>query len=111
MVAQLEGDKARLRASSLQEDSTDRVSAIADRVRPADVTVIGDGRADDLTAIRGIGPGYARHLREIGVRTFREVARWTSADVERVSSALGTHPKRVYGDRWIEQAAELCNRD
>lgn len=111
VVAQLEGDKARLRAASFEGEPAEPDRAVVGRARHSTVDAAGSARADDLTAIRGVGPGFARQLREIGVRTFREVAEWTSADVERISSALGTHPKRVYGDRWIEQAAELGDRD
>ena len=68
---------------------------------------IGYGFYNELSQIRGIGPGFAKALREAGVETFAQIGRWNQDDIERVASLLGTHAKRIHNDRWIEQARAL----
>lgn len=62
---------------------------------------------DDLTRIKGIGPKYARLLRESGTSSLAEIAAWTDEDVERVADALGIPAARVHKAGWVEAAQEL----
>ena len=62
---------------------------------------------DDLKTIRGIGPVIERTLNEIGVYYFHQIARFERRDIEWVAEQIGTFPKRIVQDRWVEQASKL----
>lgn len=68
-----------------------------DRPSPAEAS-------DDLEKIVGIGPAIARALRSRGVVTFRQIAAWSDADIDRYSTDLGAFKNRIRRDRWVEQA-------
>ena len=64
---------------------------------------------DRLDLIQGIdGSMLARLMRE-GVTSFRSIANWTRADIDRVESALKAHGQ-VSRQNWIEQAALLAHK-
>ena len=65
----------------------------------------GPGLPDDFRRLEGIGPTYARRLREAGVTSFAQLA---DMDVERLAAALGWSTPRVERSRLREQAAELA---
>ncbi len=60
--------------------------------------------ADDLTAIKGIGPILARRLNVRGVYRFRDIAGWSEADIERFARALGAVGHRIRRDDWMAAA-------
>jgi predicted flap endonuclease-1-like 5' DNA nuclease len=66
--------------------------------------------ADDLTAIRGIGPVLARRLAEHGVTTFSQVASWSDEDIERMGRLLGAFPDRIRRDAWVAGARAAHER-
>ncbi len=59
---------------------------------------------DDLKRITGIGPTLEKLLHELGITTFRQIARWTDDDIERVAAQLGSFRNRVRRDDWVAQA-------
>jgi large subunit ribosomal protein L21 len=59
---------------------------------------------DDLKLIHGIGPALERALNELGVTSFRQIARWKDKDIERVARKLGEPPERIRRDGWVENA-------
>ena len=61
---------------------------------------------DDLKTIRGIGPVIERTLNRLGVRTYRQIAKWTKADIDRVSAKLTAFKDRIQRESWIKQARE-----
>jgi NADH-quinone oxidoreductase subunit E len=67
--------------------------------------------ADDLKRISGIGPGFERALHAIGVTSFRQIAEWTPADLERVAREIRTTPRRITRDQWVERARELADAE
>ncbi len=62
----------------------------------------------DLTSIHGIDFELATQLSAAGVTAFSDVARWTAADLARLSQHVGIAPSRVSDEGWIEQAAMLA---
>ncbi|MCP4303838.1 MAG: hypothetical protein GY788_02950 [bacterium] len=54
---------------------------------------------DDLTAIKGIGPAYARKLTDLGIKSFRGLSELAP---DAVADDLGTSPGTVAG--WVAQA-------
>jgi predicted flap endonuclease-1-like 5' DNA nuclease len=68
----------------------------------------GEGPGDDLRQIRGIGRGFERELRRIGVRTFEQIAAWTPADIDAIAPQIKAQPERIRRDGWVEHASELA---
>ena len=61
---------------------------------------------DDLTKIKGIKSVLSTHLHTYGIRTFRQIADWTDADVEAFSEIL-SFKDRAKRDHWVQQAKDL----
>lgn len=74
----------------------------------ADIALVPGGPADDLTKIKGIGPVLKEKLAGLGVTTFRQIADFTQADIERVNAQLD-FPGRIEREQWIEQARAMVN--
>lgn len=62
---------------------------------------------DDLQRITGIGPDFAQQLADLGVTTYRQIARFTDDDIERIGNHLDVFPDRVRREKWVQQAAVL----
>jgi len=62
---------------------------------------------DDLKSIVGIGPVLERMLQQLGISTFRQIARWTERDIDEFNARLPEFPGRIRRDAWVTQAREL----
>ena len=64
---------------------------------------------DNLQAINGIGPVFAKRLNEAGVHTFEQLSQLSSKDMERI---LGTLFKRFFSEEntIIEEAKEFAKQ-
>ena len=71
----------------------------------------GGGAPDDLQRLKGVGPKFAQLLQAQGVTRYEQLARLTSAEVERLDSVLGPFRGRLTRDRVIEQADYLARGD
>ena len=67
----------------------------------------GVGEPDDLKFIIGIGPVLERMLHNLGVTTFRQIARWSESDSAEFDAKLPEFPGRIVRDQWVTQAREL----
>jgi predicted flap endonuclease-1-like 5' DNA nuclease len=67
----------------------------------------GVGEPDDLKLIVGIGPVLERMLHNLGVTTFRQIARWSERDSAEFDAKLPEFPGRIARDQWVTQAREL----
>ena len=65
-------------------------------------------RTDDLTRIKGIGPGVARQLDELGIRSFAQLAALTEAEMAAIDEKLNSIRGRCFRDDWIGQAKTLA---
>lgn len=81
-------------------------TATAAPTAPAAAAASVPASADLLQRIRGIDSSVERQLIAAGVRHYRQIAGWTSRDVERIDTLLGT-PGRIGRENWIEQAQIL----
>ncbi|MFV0644926.1 MAG: hypothetical protein ACK5NN_10580 [Sphingomonadaceae bacterium] len=70
-----------------------------------------DKGKDDLTRIKGVGPKLAEMLNQLGIHTFREIAGWSDADIDRIDAQLGRFQGRIQRDSWVEQAQLLAQGD
>ena len=67
----------------------------------------GIGEPDDLKLIVGVGPVLERMLHNLGVTTFRQIARWTERDIAEFDAKLPEFPGRIQRDQWVTQARAL----
>ncbi len=67
----------------------------------------GPGSPDDLKLIVGIGPVLERMLQQLGVATYRQIARWSERDIDEFDAKLAEFPGRIRRDAWVTQAREL----
>ena len=134
LVVAYEGEAARLRAklgdvcadrytlAAFAEDRRALLAALADargdtaRYRElvvdfetnAPSTLLGGpGSPDDLKLIVGIGPMLERMLHQLGVTTFRQIARWTEHDIDAFDAKLPEFPGRIRRDAWVVQSRAL----
>ena len=68
-----------------------------------------DGGADDLKAIKGIGPKLEAMLHDMGVYHFDQIAAWTDEEVAWVDENLVGFKGRVSRDGWVDQARVLAD--
>jgi len=69
--------------------------------------LLGAAEPDDLKMIVGIGPVLERMLHNLGVGTFRQIARWSERDVAEFDAKLPEFPGRIVRDQWVTQARAL----
>jgi predicted flap endonuclease-1-like 5' DNA nuclease len=65
------------------------------------------GTPDDLKMIVGIGPVIERMLYQMGIGTYRQIARWSERDIDEVDARLPEFPGRIRRDAWVTQARAL----
>jgi NADH-quinone oxidoreductase subunit E len=65
------------------------------------------GKADDLLAIKGIGPKLNRLLNELGVHHYQQIAEWTPGEIAWINDKLD-FKGRVQRERWVAQARALA---
>lgn len=61
-------------------------------------------KPDDLTAIKGIGPTFAKRLTEAGLTTYAAVAGASAEQLREVTKA----PPMANPDEWIAQARDMA---
>jgi predicted flap endonuclease-1-like 5' DNA nuclease len=65
------------------------------------------GVTDDLSSINGIGEQIARELNDLGVFRFKQIARWTDANLVEFARRLFCQRERIERDKWVPQAKRL----
>ena len=66
------------------------------------------GAADDLTALKGVGPKLAEKLNELGIFHFRQIADLNAVQRVELDAQLSP-PGRLERDGWVAQAKDLVN--
>ncbi|GAB3936363.1 hypothetical protein [Larkinella terrae] len=95
-------------ATELEDESVFR--KIASRASELNFTRIGYStlnEADDLKEIVGVGPFFERKLHTLGIFSFRQLANFTTEDVEKVSDIIEFFPDRIEREDWVGQAKQL----
>jgi predicted flap endonuclease-1-like 5' DNA nuclease len=67
----------------------------------------GPGSPDDLKLIVGVGPMLERMLYQLGVTTYRQIARWSEHEIDEYDRRLPEFPGRIRRDAWVTQAKAL----
>ncbi len=91
----------------IEEEEARRRSIMA-RIarREPEIPLPSIGAGDDLTVIDGIGPTYARALKEIGIMSFADLARQDPDELsDRLSGQISA--TRIRNQDWIGQAKQL----
>jgi len=65
------------------------------------------GTPDNLKLIVGVGPVLERMLYQLGITTYRQIARWTEHDIDEFDAKLPEFPGRIRRDDWVTQARAL----
>jgi len=95
-LAQARGDVARYR------------QLVIDLENDAPPPILGErGMPDDLKLIVGIGPILERMLQQLGIATYRQIARWSERDIDDMDARLPEFPGRIRRDTWVTQARAL----
>lgn len=63
--------------------------------------------ADDLKAIKGVGPKLEGMLNDLGIFTFRQVSKMGAAEYDMIDELLGAFQGRAKRDNWAKQAKAL----
>ncbi len=63
--------------------------------------------ADDLTRIKGVGAVLQDYLAARGITTFRQIARLSEDEINRLQEHMPGFPDRIRRDRWVDQARSL----
>ena len=85
-----------------------------ERAKSIDFAVLGTAKSsekDDLQAIKGIGPFIEEKLNALGIYTWLQVSKMTSALEDQVNEAIEFFPGRVKRDQWVAQAKILLGED
>ncbi|OQX13107.1 MAG: hypothetical protein BWK73_13165 [Thiothrix lacustris] len=61
---------------------------------------------DDLTRIQGISQPLASHLKALGIVTYRQVAEFTSDDMQHIQRIIGTERHQL-PEGWVQNARAL----
>jgi len=80
---------------------------VVDLENDAPPPFFGTGAPDDLKLIVGVGPVLERMLQQLGITTYRQIARWSERDIDEIDAKLPEFPGRVRRDGWVTQAREL----
>ncbi|MFO1312535.1 MAG: hypothetical protein U1F41_10790 [Burkholderiales bacterium] len=67
----------------------------------------GPNAPDDLKLIVGVGPVLERMLHQLGISTYRQIARWSERDIDEFDARLPEFPGRIRRDAWVVQARAL----
>ena len=123
VLARYAGDAAEPRpvrlADAIRENETQKSSEPVSRPDMAGLRSVrsqalrGDGaalggRIDDLKRVRGIGVLIEKRLNALGISSYEQIANWTKADIDSVSSQLD-FKGRIERENWIEQARILAS--
>ena len=70
----------------------------------------GPYRDDNLKVIRGIGPHMEKMLKKAGITSYKQISKFSEEDIRLVSDAIGSFPRRINREQWVEQAKKLAKK-
>ena len=76
--------------------------------KPEALSAARDGKGDDLTLIKGVGPKLKALCNRLGFYHFDQIAAWTADEVAWVDANLEGFKGRVSRDDWVAQAKILA---
>ena len=94
--------------TALKDEAVTSVPAAA---KPETLKGPRDDAADDLKAIKGVGPKLEGVLNDIGIYHYDQIASWTDDEVAWADNNLVGFKGRVSRDEWVAQAKKLADGD
>lgn len=98
--------KAEPKAAASKEAPAAEAEAV-ETTRPSNLLDAPQGEADDLTRIKGVGPGLLKKLNDNGVYHFWQIKDWGPAEIAYMDDQL-SFKGRIERDNWIGQATEFA---
>jgi predicted flap endonuclease-1-like 5' DNA nuclease len=80
----------------------------ASKAGPELLTAPRGGTADNLKAIKGVGPKLEKLLNDVGVWHFDQIASWKARDIAFVDDKMQGFKGRISRDEWVKQAKVLA---
>ena len=90
------------------------MSRIKERKKDFDFERIGTATkkdADDLQAIKGIGPYSEEKLNALGIFTYAQLANFDRETEDEVNEAIEHYSGRIRRDEWVKQAQEIVGAE
>jgi predicted flap endonuclease-1-like 5' DNA nuclease/alpha-tubulin suppressor-like RCC1 family protein len=112
--AEAEAKAAAAKPVTKEAKKQEELERVKERAKSIDFAVLGTAKAsekDDLQAIKGIGPFIEEKLNALGIYTWLQVSKMTSALEDEVNEAIEFFPGRVKRDQWVAQAKILLGED
>jgi len=108
-LSDLAADRRRLyvELANARGDAARYRQLVVDLENNAPPPFFGSGAPDDLKLIVGIGPMLERMLQQLGITTYRQIARWSERDIDDFDAKLPEFPGRIRRDAWVTQARAL----
>ena len=108
-LSDLSEDRRRIYAelAAARTDTARYRQLVVDLENNAPPPFFGVGAPDDLKLIVGVGPVLERMLQQLGITTYRQIARWTERDIDEFDAKLPEFPGRIRRDTWVTQARAL----
>jgi predicted flap endonuclease-1-like 5' DNA nuclease len=78
-------------------------------VKPLPIDAARNGKPDDLTAIKGLGPKLQELLNRMGIFHLDQIAGWSAGEASWMDDNLQGVKGRVTRDNWIAQAKALLD--
>ena len=108
-LSDLAADRRRLygELAAARGDAARYRQLVVDLENNAPPPFFGAGAPDDLKLIVGVGPVLERMLQQLGITTYRQIARWSERDIDEFDAKLPEFPGRIRRDAWVTQARAL----
>lgn len=98
---------ARRLAGAVERENAEPVQVASPaQLRPPDLPAPRGGKADNLRAIKGIGPKTESALNDLGIYHYDQIAAWTGAHIDWLEGRIAVKG-RIRREQWVEQAVLL----
>lgn len=92
---------------SKPKSTVESAAPVGDDAKPAGLDAPRGGTADNLKAIKGIGPKLEKLCNSLGFWHFDQIAGWTETELAWVDQNLEGFKGRATRDEWVKQAKVL----
>ena len=90
-----------------QERHKKEVEALAAKAENAEKINYPD---NNLKRIKGIGPHLEVKLKKSGITSFQQIAKLSEKDIKRIADEIGSFPRRIKREAWVEQARKILGK-
>jgi len=98
---------ATAQTTKLSKTIDDEEANASNKSKPSLLSTPRDGKADNLSRIKGVGAKLEEALNKAGIYHFDQIAAWTSDNISWADDTLG-FPGRADRENWVEQSKILA---